>query len=48
LPGVADRFGLADAVAEGVVTIAVLDRACSLDYFKDGAEVIIPLVSLWC
>ncbi len=29
LPGVAHRFGLACTVAERVVAIAVLDRACT-------------------
>ena len=33
LPGVAHRLGLAGAVAERVVAIAVLDRACASTMF---------------
>ena len=48
LPGVAHRLALVQAVAVGVVVIAVLDRATAIDDLEHGAEIVCQVVVRPC
>ncbi len=44
LPGVGDGLALVQAVAVGVVVVAVLDIPTAIDDFEDGAEIVRQVV----
>lgn len=44
LPGVAHRLVLVQAVAVGVVIVAVLDVPTTIDHFEDGAKIVRQVV----